>query len=82
MRFIARLEAADGSGHFRRMTVYSPSEDEAQRFITRTELQKTMFRLSVEQLEQLQADYKLSDAELADLVERVVSLDRRRASGA
>lgn len=69
MKFVARLEAQDGSGHFRRMTVYAPSEVDARLFIERTEMQKSWFRLTTDQVAKLAADYELDEHQVADLIE-------------
>lgn len=49
-RYYARLEATDGSGHFRFISIHSPSEEEARAVLERREQTFAAFRLDTEEL--------------------------------
>lgn len=54
-RYHFRLEAQDGSGHFRQGTVISPSEEEVRAFLERSEIGKTGYRLTTEEHDEIAA---------------------------
>lgn len=57
-KFFARLEATDGSGHFRTITITSPSEEEARAAIMRREYRLAGFQLPADQLADFEAKEK------------------------
>jgi len=60
-KFVARLEAQDGSGHFRRVAVFSESLEEAKRFLEDRERGYARFKLSDE--EKAEIERKLAEGE-------------------
>lgn len=53
-RFTAHFEAADGSGHFRRVVIFSENEEEAREVLARREQARADFRLTTEELGDLE----------------------------
>lgn len=53
-KFVAHLEAQDGSGNFRRTVIFSASEEEARRTLRNREFAAAMYRLDTDELAQLE----------------------------
>lgn len=54
-KFVARLEATDGSGHFRRVVIFTGSVEEARSTLERRERAYTAFQLTGDELAKLEA---------------------------
>lgn len=66
-KFIARLEAQDGSGHFRRVRIFADSETAARVFLESRELRSAGFQLDDAELAKLEAKDRLSGGDRAKL---------------
>lgn len=53
-KFVARLEATDGSGHFRRTVIYADTIDRARDILERRELGYATFRLTADEIAELE----------------------------
>ena len=59
-KFIARLEAQDDSGHFRRVALVADSKEEAKDQLERRELEYALFRLDQNELAEAEKDPETS----------------------
>ena len=62
-RFEVRLEAQDGSGHFRQTSGYFPDKKAAQRHCERMELRRALFTLDAEQAADLCERYGVTSVD-------------------
>ncbi len=62
-RYTAHFEAADGSGHFRRVVIFSDSEEEARAVLERREQGRADFRLSKDEFGELEKREKAAERE-------------------
>jgi type II secretory pathway component PulF len=63
-KFVARLEAQDGSGHYRRSVIMADSKQEARNILEQRETRNAYYRLTTDELSALETkEKKLKEGE-------------------